>query len=94
MITKNDVAYIASLSRIHLKEEETEKLTKNLGDILHYVDKLEKLDVSSVAPTFHVLPIKNVFREDSIRPSLPQKDVLKFSVSHTSGSFKVPQVIE
>lgn len=94
MITKKDVQYIAHLSRIHLTDEETEKFTKNLEDILGYIEKLNKLDVSNVKPTSHVLPLKNVFRKDEPRPSLAQKDVVKLSKDSDKGAFKVPQVVE
>ena len=94
MISKDDVQYVASLSRVHLTHEEIEKFTKNLEDILHYVAKLEKLNVSSVEPTSHVLPLKNVYREDVIKPSLSQKDALRITRDQHNGSFKVPKVIE
>jgi aspartyl-tRNA(Asn)/glutamyl-tRNA(Gln) amidotransferase subunit C len=94
MITKKDVQYIAHLSRIHLTDEETEKLTTTLEDILGYIEKLNKLNVSAVKPTSHVLPLKNVFRKDLARPSLPQAQAIKSSPSSYKGSFKVPQVIE
>ena len=94
MITKKDVTYIASLARIHLNENELERLTHNLEDILRYIEKLQKLDVSEVEPTSHVLPLKNVFREDRIKPSLEQEEALRMSVSQRHGSFKVPQIIE
>lgn len=94
MITKKDVQYIAHLSRIYLTDEETEKFTKNLEDILGYIEKLNKLDVSNIKPTSHVLPLKNVFRKDEPRPSLTQKDVVKLSKDSDKGAFKVPQVVE
>ena len=94
MITKKDVQYIAHLSRIHLTDEEIERFTTNLEDILGYIEKLNKLDVSNVKPTSHVLPLKNVFRKDEPRPSLDQKDVVKLSKESNKGAFKVPQVVE
>lgn len=94
MITEKDVRYIASLSRINLREEEIGQLTRNLEDILHYMAKLEKLDVAKVEPTSHVLPLKNVYREDKPREPLPQKEVLKIAVEQLKGAFKVPKVIE
>ena len=94
MITQNDVKYIASLSRISLKDAEVEKLTKNLEDILGYIEKLKKVDVSGVQPTSHVFPLNNVFREDVVRPSLKQDKAIKISANHHNGSFKVPKVIE
>ncbi len=94
MITTKDVKYIASLSRLHLKEDEIGLLTKNLEDILHYIAKLKKTDVSKIAPTTHALPLKNVYREDKIVPSLTQKEALSISVEKHKGAFKVPKIIE
>ncbi len=94
MFTEKDVKYIASLSRIHLNEEQTAQFSKDLEKILSYVKKLEQLDVSDVKPTSHVLPLKNVYRNDEIKPSLTQEQALKFSVEQHNGSFKVPKVIE
>jgi len=94
MISENDVKYVAALSRIHLKNEELKPLTKDLEKILDYITKLEKLDVSKIKPTSHVLPLKNVYHKDEIQSSLSQKDALQFSVDKLNGSFKVPKVIE
>lgn len=94
MPSKEEVKYIGHLARIHLNDGEIELLAKNLEDILHYVEKLQKLNVKDVQPTSHVLPLKNVFREDAVKTSLKQEEVMKFSVAHHNGSFKVPQVIE
>ena len=93
-MTKDEIRQVASLARINLEEKELEHLTKNLDDILHYIAKLQKLDISQVQPTSHVLPINNVFRQDVIRPSLSQEEALNFAVAKHKGSFKVPQVIE
>ncbi len=93
-ITKEDVQYIASLSRIHLQGDEVARLTKDLENILGYVHKLEKLDVRAVEPTSHVLPLANVYREDEVRPSLPQAEVMKVAAASHNGFFKVPKVIQ
>lgn len=93
-ITEDDVRYVASLARIHLRADETGRLTKNLEDILGYVHKLERLDVSRVEPTSHVLPLKNVYREDAVQPSLSQDEALQTTVQKHAGCFKVPQIIE
>ncbi len=94
MISENDVKYVANLARIHLRDEEVDRLTKDLEKILDYIDKLNTLDVGDIQPTSHVLPLKNVYREDVVRPSLTQEESLKISVEQHEGSFKVPKVIE
>ncbi len=94
MITRAIIRNIANLSRIHLEDHELDHLTKDLEKILEYVVKLEKLDVKRVKPTSHVLPLKNVYREDIVQASLPQREALQCAVSQQNGSFKVPKVIE
>lgn len=94
MIRKDDVQHIAGLARIYLEDHELDRLTRDLEDIVVYIGNLEKLDVSQVEPTSHVLPLKNVYREDVLKPSLQQEEALKIAVAKHNGSFKVPQVIE
>lgn len=94
MINEKDVQYIASLARIHLDEAESKALTTDLEKILGYVSKLESLDLKDAAPTSHAIAIKNVFRDDEVRPSLDQKTALANAPEQLQGSFKVPQVIE
>ncbi len=94
MLTNDQVRHIAHLSRINLTDEEVARLTKDLENILHYIAKLEKLDVTHVEPTSHVLPLRNVYREDIVKPSLSQSNVMKLAKTTHNGSFKVPQVIE
>ncbi len=94
MISEKDVKYVAGLARIHLKDKEIDRLTKDLEKILGYINKLDTLDVTDTQPTSHVLPLKNVHRKDKVRPSLTQQEVLKISVERQDGAFKVPKVIE
>ena len=94
MFSEKDVKYIAGLSRIHLEANEILLLTKNLEEILQYVDKLKTLDVTKVEPTSHVLPLQNVFRKDQVKPSLGQQKALQIAVEQHKASFKVPRVIE
>jgi len=94
MISEDDVKYVAGLARIHLGDNEINRLTMDLEKILDYINKLNALNVDEVQPTSHVLPLKNVYREDSLRPSLTQNETLKNSIAQLKGAFKVPKVIE
>ncbi len=94
MPSKEEVHYIAHLARIHLQDEEVERLSRDLERILEYIEKLKELDVEGIKPTSHVLPLKNVFREDAVRPSLAREDIMHMAVDSLDGAFKVPKVIE
>ncbi len=93
-ITPQNVKHIASLSRIHLRDEELDRLAQDLERILGYVEKLNKVDVSKIQPTTHPLPLKNVYREDIVKESLSQQRVMTLAIKSHKGSFQVPKVIE
>jgi aspartyl-tRNA(Asn)/glutamyl-tRNA(Gln) amidotransferase subunit C len=94
MITQKDVEYISALARIHLSADEVDRMAADLERILEHIAVLEKADTSKVSPTSHVLHLKDVFREDEIKPSLGQKIALKIAVEQRAGSFTVPKVLE
>jgi aspartyl-tRNA(Asn)/glutamyl-tRNA(Gln) amidotransferase subunit C len=89
-----DVKYVANLARLNLTPKETELFSAQLRDILAYVEKLKEVDIKNVLPTSHVLPIKNVFRDDSVNASLPVSEVLRNAPQKKKDFFKVPKVIE
>ena len=93
-ITKDQVEYVARLAYLKLTEEEKETFTLQLDSILSYMEKLNELDTRDVEPTSHVLPIKNVFREDEVKPSLPLEEALSNAPDRKNGFFRVPRVIE
>ena len=93
-ISKETVDYVSHLSRIELKPAELEKLSRQLQDILDFIDKLKKLDVEDIPPTSHILPINNVFREDRLCQSMPIDKVLSNAPSKDGNFFTVPKVIE
>jgi aspartyl-tRNA(Asn)/glutamyl-tRNA(Gln) amidotransferase subunit C len=93
-ITREQVENVARLARLAISEREKELFTRQLGEILTYIEKLKELDTSKVDPTSHVLPIKNIFREDEVRPSLPREEILKNAPDRTEEFFRVPKIIE
>jgi aspartyl-tRNA(Asn)/glutamyl-tRNA(Gln) amidotransferase subunit C len=93
-LTPQTVKYVAELSRIELSDQELEKLSKQLESILTFIDQLKLLDVSSIQPTSHILPVNNVLREDQPRDSLPIEKVLANAPKKKDNFFIVPKVIE
>lgn len=93
-IAKETVTHVADLSRLEFSETETERLAMEMGDVLVYMETLNKLDTTGVKPTEHILPVQNVFRADEVKPSLPIEDVLANAPDADAGCFKVPRVLE
>ena len=89
-----DVAYVAKLARLNLTDAETELFQKQLGDVLKYAEKLTEVDVSHVEPAAHVLPIFNVFREDTPRDWFTAEQALSNAPRQANGLFIVTKVVE
>jgi aspartyl-tRNA(Asn)/glutamyl-tRNA(Gln) amidotransferase subunit C len=85
---------IAMLARLELSEEEKKLFSGQLESIIQYIDKLNELDTTSVEPTAHVLPIKNVFRKDEPAPSLPKEKALQNAPDASESFYRVPKIIE
>jgi aspartyl-tRNA(Asn)/glutamyl-tRNA(Gln) amidotransferase subunit C len=93
-IMKQEVEHVARLARLDLSEQEKEKLTDQLSNILTYVEKLNELDTAGVEPTAHVLNIKNVMRDDIPGESLSRERALANAPEKAAGHYKVPKIIE
>lgn len=92
-ITREEVEHVARLSRLNMSEKELERMTKQLDTILLYVDKLDALDTTGVAPTTHAFSIKNAFREDEVQESLPREEALLNGPKVNEEAFIVPKII-
>jgi len=93
-ISKDDVINVAELARLEFKEEELEKFTEQLGNILEYIEQLSELNTDNVEPTSHVLDISTPLREDKVVEWLNTEEVLKNAPESEDNFFVVPQVIE
>jgi aspartyl-tRNA(Asn)/glutamyl-tRNA(Gln) amidotransferase subunit C len=93
-ITIKEVEHVANLARLELSEAEKEQFAGQLNAILKYAEKLNQLDTDGIEPTSHVLPLSNVMREDTVKPSWPIEKVLLNAPEEEDGQFKVPAVLE
>jgi aspartyl-tRNA(Asn)/glutamyl-tRNA(Gln) amidotransferase subunit C len=91
---KVDIEKVARLARLELSEEEKETYGNQLEQILTYMEQLNQLDTAGVEPTSHAIPIQNAFREDEMKPSFLQEEVLGIAPEKEDGHFKVPRIIE
>ncbi len=90
----NTVKRMAFLSRLEISDSEAKEFSLQLSETLNYVHKLNELDTEDIEPTIHVLPLKNVLREDKVRPSLTQERALMNASCKEDGYFKVPKIVE
>jgi aspartyl-tRNA(Asn)/glutamyl-tRNA(Gln) amidotransferase subunit C len=96
-LTDEEVRYVADLANLRLSEEETQRMSHDLGQILTHIEQLNELDTSDVSPMAQVL-----FEEDEIAPlredvphkTLENEQALANAPARGAGYFKVPKVIE
>ena len=92
-ITTEMAAHIAALSRLKLSEE-AGRMAGELEQILSYMDVLDGLDTSGAEPMSHIVPLKNVLREDEVQPSMERGALLKNAPAADDEAFLVPKTVE
>ena len=94
-IDEKTVERVARLSRISLSGKEAKLYRRQLADILRYIHKLDEVDTSRTLPTSHPLEsLKNVFRKDIMKKSLPAEDALGNAPERKGDFFRVPKIID
>lgn len=93
-ITEQTVQYVAALAKLPVSGDEKEKIAIELEHIVEYIETMNGLDTEGIEPMSHVLPIKNVFREDIVTNGENREQLLKNAPKQKSGSFAVPKTVE
>lgn len=92
MITIKDVEHVAKLARLELTDEEKELYTKQLGDVLQYVNQMNEVDTSNIEPMTQVVDFVNVMREDKVVYEQTKEELMKNAPEQENGFFKVPKI--
>ena len=93
-ITKEQVNHIAHLSRLEIQEDEVDGYIEKLEKVVDLFNELNSVDTENIKPTYHVLDLVNVFREDVAQEGMNREEVLKNSKETEAGQVKVPTIIE
>ncbi len=91
-ITVKDVEHVAKLARLELTEEEKEKFTRQLGDVLKYVDQMNEVDTSNVEPLSHPIDFVNVMRDDVVKYEQTEEALMQNAPDEEDGFFRVPKI--
>ena len=92
-ITTEQVAKVANLARLKLSDEELERFTGQLADILGHASDIEALDLSGVEAMAHPIPLSNVMRADEPGATLERDEVLTMAPAVEDHQFRVPPSI-
>ena len=93
MITREDVEHISWLASIKISDEEKEKFVDQFNSILDYFHQLDEVDTEGIEPTYRVVDLTNVFRDDVACKSLTKEEALKNAPKIENGYFKSPRIV-
>ncbi|MCM0042802.1 MAG: Asp-tRNA(Asn)/Glu-tRNA(Gln) amidotransferase subunit GatC [Algoriphagus sp.] len=85
---------IAHLARLHFDAQAAEKMSKDLSQVLEWVEQLQEVDTEKVQPLTNMCAEINAFRADEIGEGLTQDQALKNAPRQDNGFFIVPKVME
>jgi aspartyl-tRNA(Asn)/glutamyl-tRNA(Gln) amidotransferase subunit C len=93
-LNRDDILKLAHLARLELTEEEVEEFAGELSAILEYVEQLQGVDITGLAPTNQVTGLTNVTRKDEIVDyGYAPKDLLKNVPTVKDDLIKVKRII-
>lgn len=89
-----DIENVANLARLSLTDEEKRRLPDEMGSIIAFANQLAAIDTEGVPITAHVVPLRNVFREDIPTETFTREQML-FNAPTTDGVYMtVPKTVE
>ncbi len=91
---KIDISHLSKLANLKIDETEKESLSNQLNSTLEHIEHLKEIDTSGIEGTNEVTSLKNIWREDEIKPSLSQQEALMNAANKYKGFFVVPAILE
>ena len=93
-IDKDLVEKIAHLARLQFNETEKVKIEADLNRILDFMETLNEVDTSMVAPLIYMNDEINVLRKDEVIQTITHEEGLANAPKKDTDYFRVPKVIE
>lgn len=87
------VDYVAALAELRLDDAEKEALASDLARVLEFVEQLDRVDITDVPATKHVIGLGNVERSDIEIPCLAADEALANAPDADENHFVVPKVL-
>jgi aspartyl-tRNA(Asn)/glutamyl-tRNA(Gln) amidotransferase subunit C len=92
-ITREEVLKVADLARLEIPDASIDRMAVQIGEILEYVDALNRVNTAGVVPTSHAVFMETPFREDEEKVQLDREAALANAPETEDGNFVVPKII-
>ena len=92
-IDESVVKKVANLARLHLTDEEVQKMGPQLEAILASFANIEKVPTQGIEPLVNPNESERAWRVDEVQPGLTAEQALAAAPTRSGNSFKVPPVV-
>ena len=92
-VDKELIEHVAGLARLKLTDAKIKKFLPQLKEILEAFSKLDKVDTKKTKASFQPVELKNMLREDKIKPCLTKEEALSNAKEKKDGYFKGPMAV-
>ena len=92
-INKDEVIHIAKLACLNLSEEEIEKYTGDMQEILEFANMINNVNTDGMNETVGANEKSNVFRKDEVINFENRENLLQNAPSQDEGMFRIPKVL-
>lgn len=91
MISGDEVKKLAKIARLKLSDRELEAIRSDLDSVLKAFEKIQKVDVTGVEPSWHPVKLRGRVRKDEMEKGLTQEQALSNTKNKERGYFKGPR---
>ncbi len=89
-----ELQHLSKLARLKLSPLEEQTYLPQIESVLEYMDVLNEADTASIEPLTQITGLKNITRNDDIKPSLDRSDALSSASKTSNGFVVVPNTIK
>lgn len=92
-ISKEEIIHIAKLANLSLTEEEIDKYTNDMEEILTFANTVNNVNTDGIEDSLGANGNYNVFRKDEIEEFGDRDALLQNAPAQDEGMFQIPKVI-
>ncbi len=93
-ISKDEIIHISKLASLNLSEEEIEKYTKDMEDIIGFANTINSVNTDNIDESIAASSQVNVFRKDEVKEFEDVQAMLANGQDIEQNMFKLPKVVQ
>jgi aspartyl-tRNA(Asn)/glutamyl-tRNA(Gln) amidotransferase subunit C len=92
-ISREDIEHVASLSMLELSEQEIERYTKDMQNIVTFAEQVQEVNTDNITESAYALDAYNVFRKDEVKDSIDRELIMNNAPSSNGIAFLIPPMV-